>query len=128
MTELYRLRGQGQEGYVDLILTETEIDLEPSEEWITDLKQSLDHGREGASTAPGVIGWIANKAVDWASNFVEKLLEPHPLQEVEYVLAHDRLSLKLGRTSANLGSLHVDPSEAFIFDAKFREAKSKLTK
>lgn len=126
MAELYRLRGQGEKGYVDLILTETHVDLEPSEEWLADLKGSLQKGRDGAEAAPGVIGWIASKAIDWADGYVEKVLDPHPLQEVEYILAHDRLSLKLGRLRTNLGSLNVDPAEAFIFDAKFREAKNKL--
>jgi hypothetical protein len=127
VAELYRLRGHGEKGYVDLILTETHLDLEPSEEWLADLENSLEQGREGAQKAPGVIGWIASKAVNMASNFVKKVLEPHPLAEVEYILAHDRLSLKLGRIQTNLGSLAVDPAEAFIFNAKFREAKAKVT-
>lgn len=126
MAELYRLRAQGEKGHVDLVLTETHLELEPSEEWLADLEGSLEKGREGAGKAPGVIGWIASKAVTMASNFVKKVLEPHPRAEVEYVWTHDSLRLQLGRIKTNLGSLMVDPSEAYVFDVKFREAKAKL--
>lgn len=125
MAELYRLRGQGEKGYVDLVLTETHLELEPSEEWLAELEGSLEKARE-AGSAPGVIGWIASKAVTMASNFVKKVLEPHPLAEVEYIWNHDSLRLQLGRIKTNLGSLMVDPSEAYVFDAKFRDAKAKL--
>jgi hypothetical protein len=130
MSELHRLRATSEHGYLDLVLTETHVDLAPSEAWLSHLKRSFAEGREGTEAAPGVINWIVNKAMDWADNYVDKVLEPHPLSEVELRLAHDRLSLKLGRVTTNLGDMTVDPTEAYIFDfdAKFREAKAKLQK
>lgn len=128
MAELHRLRAHGAKGYVDLILTETHLDLEPSEEWLNDLKGALSEGREEVKAAPGVIGWIAGKAIDFASNYVNKILDPLPLQDVEYVLQHDQLALELKGNRVNLGALTVDPTEGFIFYSKFREAKNKLTK
>jgi len=75
--------------------------------------------------APGVFGWIAEKAVGFASRAVEKVLEPHALADVELGLQHDRVNLRLGRY--NIGwDLEVDPTEAYIFEAKFRDAKDAL--
>lgn len=126
MAELYRLRGQSDKGYVDLILTETHLDIEPSEEWLASLKGALADGRKGAETAPGVIGWIASKAINFASGHIDKILEPQPLQDVEYILSHDTLSIELKGNRSDLGELKVDPTEGFIFYSKFREAKNKL--
>lgn len=127
MPELHRLEACSLKGKATLVLTDTHLILEPDPEFRAEVEGALEKGRDGAEKAPGVIGWIAEKAVNLASRAVEKYFAPHPLDEVELLLKHDRVVLKLGRI--NMGSdLKVDPTEAFIFDAKFRDAREALKK
>lgn len=127
MPELHRLEACSLKGKATLVLTDTHIILEPDPDFRAEVEGALEKGRDGAEKAPGVIGWIAEKAVNMASRAVEKYFQPHPLQDVELLLTHDRVSIKMGRL--NMGSdLQVDPTEAFIFDAKFRDAREALLK
>jgi hypothetical protein len=125
--ELHRLEACSLKGKATLVLTDTHLTLEPDAEFRAEVEGALDKGREGAEKAPGVIGWIAEKAVNLATRAVEKYFQPHPLTDVELLLKHDRVDIKLGRL--NMGSdLMVDPTEAYIFDAKFRDAREALLK
>lgn len=122
---LCRLEGRSRRGKTTLVLTDTQIVLEPTPEFRAEIEEALAKGREGAATAPGVFGWIAEKAVGFATRAVDKVFEPHALADVELVLHHDRVVVRLGRY--NIGSdLEVDPTEAYMFEAKFRDAKEAL--
>lgn len=126
MPELYRLEGKSERGgKATLVLTDSHIILEPDPSFRAEIEDALARGREGAEKAPGVIGWFVGKAINFAGKAVEKVYEPHPLKDVELLLKHDRVEIRLGMMS--LGSdLLVDPTEAFIFDAKFRDAKDAV--
>lgn len=127
MPELYRLVAHTKQGTMEVILTDTHVDLEPSPEYRAFVEDALNKGRTGAQAAPGVIGWIAEKAVNLASRQVERFWEPHPIDQVELLIKHNRITIKAGLI--NYGTdMDVDPTEAFILDAKFREAREKLSK
>jgi len=125
VSELFRLEGRSQRGKATLILTESHVVVEPDEGFRTEIDDELAKGREGAEKAPGVIGWVVGKAMHMATRAVEKAFSPHPLQEVDLVLRHDRLQLRLGALQI-LSELEVDPTEAFLFESKFRDAKKAL--
>lgn len=126
MTELYRLSGKNQDTETTLVLTATHLIIEPTPAFRAKIEEGFKQGREGAAQAPGFIGWVVEKALSFASNQVERIFQPHPLQEVELHLQHDRLGVKIGHLHYDVGHLEVDPTEAFIFDAKFHEAKKAL--
>jgi hypothetical protein len=125
LQELHRLEACSLKGKATLVLTDTHIFLEPDENFRTEVEGALEKGRDAAEKASGIAGWIAEKAVGFATRAVDRYFAPHPLTDVELLFKHDRVVLKLGRT--NMGAdLQVDPTEAYIFDAKFRDAKEAL--
>lgn len=127
MPELSRLEGRAMKGKATLVLTDTHLILEPDAEFRAEIEGALAKGEQGAKEAPGIIGWIVEKAVGLAGKAVEKVFQPHSLKDVDLVLTHDRLTIKLGLL--NMGSdLDVDPTEAYIFDAKFRDAREALAR
>lgn len=64
--------------------------------------------------------------MDFAVGYIEKILQPHPLNEVEVRVRGSQLSIAVGKLDFRLDDLEVDPAEAYIFDAKLREARQKL--
>lgn len=125
MPELYRLEGRTQRGKATLVLTESHILLEPDQDFRFEVEEALAKGKESADKAPGVIGWVVGKALNFAGRAVERAFQPHSLKEVELKVKHDRVALQLGML--NIGSdLEVDPVEAYIFEAKFHDAKQAL--
>lgn len=125
MPELYRLVARCKDGEMEVILTDTHVDLEPSPEYRAHIEGALKQGREASHEAPKLIGWIVEKAVNFASRHVEKAWEPHPLADVDIKIKHDQISIKSGMI-VYASDMKVDPAEAYIFDAKLREARESL--
>lgn len=108
-------------------MTDSYLQLEPDAGMRAEIEDGLARGREGVREAPGIIGWIVEKAVNFASRAVDKVFAPHPLSEVDLVLKHDRIRIKLGLVHM-VSEMAVDPTEAYIFAAKFRDAKDALSR
>ncbi|MFZ5817694.1 MAG: hypothetical protein ACOY93_20765 [Bacillota bacterium] len=131
MAELYRLRCESEKSTFTLVLTESHVTIEPSPEFRAELEEAFARGRQGADKAPGVIGWIVDKAINFASNIVDKVFTPHPVEDVKIFIRGekgDHVEIKFGRLSHVLGKVKVDPSEAYIFEAKLREAQERLAR
>jgi hypothetical protein len=125
MTELYRLEAKSDKGRVTLVLSASELVLEPSEELLRNVESTMREAKQQASAIP-VIGWFVGKMTDVAGRYMNKMSRAHPLSEVEIQLKHDHIRVKAGQTSFGFSALEVDPTEAYIFEAKFREAQKAL--
>jgi hypothetical protein len=131
MSELYRLRCESEKAVFTLVLTESHVTIEPSPEFRAELEEAFAKGRKGAEQAPKLIGWIVEKAMNFASGFVEKVFAPHPVAEVKIFVKGergDRLNVVFDKLTFNIGEVTVDPTEAYIFEAKLREAQEKAAK
>lgn len=131
MQELYRITARSTKGReLVLVLTETQLILDPSREFTDEIVGAMEEGKAKAQEAPGVIGWVVDKALGWAGTMIARTFKPHPLSEVDLQVHGSRISLELPGfpRNMNIGSMAVDPAEAYIFEAKFREARTKLLK
>jgi hypothetical protein len=123
MPELYRLHGTSKNANVTLILTDTHVIFEPSPAFRAHMEEGFTEARSSTQEAPGPIRWFVNKMMNVASSYIDQALAPHPIAEVEFHLSGDELEVKFGHKMWQMTHVKVDPSEAYIFDAKLRAAK-----
>lgn len=127
MSELARLSGRGNKGDVTLVLTETCLQLEPSPEFRSEIEESFREGQEESQKAPKAIAWFVGKVLNFAASMVAKVWEPHTLDTIDLDFLEDHVVVKMGRIHFNT-SLTVTPEHAYIFRAKFEQAKAAYHK
>lgn len=127
MAELHRLQTLDADGKLTLVLTDTHLTLELDEATREKMTSGLAKGRAGAEKAPGIIGYVVGKIVKTAGTIANAAFEPKPLQEVEMELEGRHLKISVPGMP-RMTNPEVDPMEAELFLAKFREAKARLLK
>lgn len=126
MAELYRLQCRKGQGSIALILTDTQLLLQPDAEFQTSLYEELNNARTDVQEVKGLVGSLVGKVIDFASREVGRFLEPLPLSEVGLVVRDDEIDIRLGNRGLHFENLKVDRLEGYIFEAKLREAKAAL--
>lgn len=125
--EICRLQGKTDLGELTLILTPTQLILDPSSEFRTKLSQKLTDAKGDVAEAGRVAGWIARTALNFAGNYLEKVFQPHQLQDVDLHLSHDRIKVELSaHRQFDIGEVLVDPADAYIFETRFRQVRKAL--
>ena len=127
MAELHRLQTLDSDGKLTLVLTDTHLTLELDEATREKVKSGLAKGQAGAEKAPGIIGYIVGKIVKTAGTITNAAFEPKPLQEVDVALEGRHLKVSIPGMP-RMTNPEVDPVEAEVFLAKFREAKARIMK
>jgi hypothetical protein len=111
-----------------LTLTDTTLDIEPSEEMRRHLEQDLEETHQEAGHLP-VIGWMLNKALTFAEHRMADYFGKHNLHRVRMRYDGTYLHLSIGRTAMDLGPGEIDPEAAGAFVATYerltgRQARS----
>jgi hypothetical protein len=101
-----------------LRLTDTTLDVEPSEEMRAHLERDLEETHQEAGHLP-VIGWMLNKALTFAEHRMADYFGEHSLQRVRMRFDGSYLHLTIGRTAMDLGPGEIDAADANAFVATY---------
>lgn len=101
-----------------LRLTDTTLDVEPSEEMRLHLERDLEVTHHEAGHLP-VIGWMLNKALTFAEHRMADYFGSHSLQRVRMRFDGTYLHLTIGRTAMDLGPGEIDATAAAAFVATY---------
>jgi hypothetical protein len=107
-----------------LRLLEDKLDVEPSEVARAHIEQDLREGREEARHVP-VIGWLVEKAVEFAEHRMADYFGLHDLRKVQMRFDGAHLHLHVGRASMDLGPGEIDPAAAQAFVLEFERLKHR---
>ena len=105
-----------------LRLLDDKLDVEPSDAARAHIEQDLRASREEASHLP-VIGWLVEKAVEFAEHRMADYFGLHPLRKVQMQLSDAHLRLHVGRAHLDFGPGEIDLQAATAFVAEFERLK-----